>query len=112
MRKPRTGPSALLIEPTEGQNFWEVLSQIPYKDKAGVSSIKKTKSGGVLVVLSPKKTDKSISCKAVNGLLKEKALVSSLEVEKATKVITSSNSRGQKPSGFGRHLIWTLGLNV
>ena len=129
-KRRRTRPSALLIKPTEGKTFAEVLSEIRYRMKpeengAEVSSIRKTRSGGVLVELGPKTTNKSTFCEAVKGLLGEKALVSSLEpmcsleirdldcltekveVEEALKRecpevtnarvgITSVNARGQK----------------
>ena len=129
-RRRRTRPPALLIKPTEGKTFAEVLSEIRYKIKpedngAEVSSIRKTKGGGVLVELGPKTINKVTFCEAVKGLLGEKALVSSLEptcaleirdldcltekneVEEAIKRecpevtnvrigITSANSRGQK----------------
>ncbi|CAD7087787.1 unnamed protein product [Hermetia illucens] len=78
-RRRRTRPPALLIKPAAGKTFAEVLSEIRYKIKpedngAEVSSIRKTKGGGVLVELGPKTINKVTFCEAVKGLLGKRAL--------------------------------------
>lgn len=59
-KRRKTRPSALLIKPTEGKTFSEVLNKIRYKMKpedngAGVSCIHtwKTVGGGLIVELGP-----------------------------------------------------------
>lgn len=83
-RRRGTRPPALLIKPTKRKTFAKVLSEIRYKimpedNGTEVSSIRKTKFGGVLVELCLRTTNKVTFCEVVKGILREKSLVSSLE---------------------------------
>ncbi|CAD7080718.1 unnamed protein product [Hermetia illucens] len=89
-RRRRTRPPALLIKLTEGKTFPDVFSEIRYKIKsdsgAEMSSIRKTKGGGGLVELGPRTTNKATLCEAVQGLLEEKVLISSLETMSSLEI--------------------------
>lgn len=70
----------------------EVISKIHYKIKSEnsgvkVSSVRKTKEGGVLAKLGPKVTNKATLWEVVKSLLEEKALVSTLETACSLEIL-------------------------
>lgn len=93
--KPRDRSDAVIIRPTEGHSFADVLKNLrskvkPEETEVAVRSIRKTKTGAILLELG-KGGRKEDFCDAIKGTLKEAADVKNVQ-PKVTLVIRDLDS--------------------
>ena len=86
-KKARERPEAVLVRPTDGSSYADVLRSLRSKIKPGeaevaIRSMRKTKTGALLLELE-KGGNKASFCQAIQGTLKDAAVVSELK-SKAT----------------------------
>lgn len=90
-RRPKTKRDALLIKPTEGKTYAEVLSEIrskvnPEDTGTDVRSIRQTRTGEVLLELGNTSKNKSAFSDALQHILAGKAVVRSLEPKETLEI--------------------------
>lgn len=94
-RKPKKRSDAVIIKPQDGHSYADVLKSLrqnikPEETEVAVRSIRKTKTGAILLVMG-QGGNKDEFCKSIKGTLKEAAVVQDLK-PKATIEIQDLDS--------------------
>ena len=89
-RKLKNKPEAVLVKPTSGYSYAEVLTNLkakvrPEATNVAVRSISKTKSGAILLVIG-KGGEKGKFCEAIRSSLKEAAVVEGLKPKSTVEI--------------------------